>query len=168
MKRNQTFHEQFIPILVAGVGAKSYLELGTYQNATIGNVKCRRRFGVDVDPIRKRGIRWFDMPTQQFIRDHAEIHGPFDVVFIDADHSADAVQQDFRGIWPHVSENGLVLCHDTNPETENDTVPGLCGDAWRFAESLHLRGYEAATLPYHPGLTIVRKRSCWGPEEMVQ
>lgn len=168
MKRNQVFHEKLIPVLVTGIGAQSYLEFGTYKNATIARVKCQHKFGVDLDPLRQAGTKWFAMPTAQFIRDHAKIHGPFDVVFIDADHSADAVQRDFRGIWPHVSRNGIVLLHDTNPENEADTASGLCGDSWRFAENLHLRGYEAVTLPYHPGLTIIRKRRHWGPQETVQ
>ncbi|MHC4094401.1 MAG: hypothetical protein ACYSVY_29715 [Planctomycetota bacterium] len=57
-----------------------------------------------------------------------------------------------------------MLLHDTNPATPYDTRPGLCGDAWLVAETLKHRGYEAVTLNYHPGLTIVRKREKWGPE----
>ena len=169
MKRYQTFHETLIPLLVSGIGAQSYLEFGTEKNATISKVKCKHRYGVDTQPKRIDGIRWFEMTTTQFIGERAGIHGPFDVVFIDADHDADEVQKDFRGIWPHVSDDGLILCHDTNPETEDDTAPGLCGDSWEFAESLWHRGIEAATLPFHPGLTIVRKRNQWGPSlESVQ
>jgi hypothetical protein len=58
----------------------------------------------------------------------------------------------------------LVCFHDSNPELESDTAPGFCGDSWKFAKELTRdKRYECVTLPYHPGLTIVRKRSQWGP-----
>jgi len=115
-------------------------------------------------------LAYFRMTTQQFIENHAARLAPFDVVFIDADHSEDAVRKDFDGIWPYVSKEGLILLHDTNPETIKDTEPGLCGNAWLFAQDLFLDHndtpmYEVVTLPYHPGLTIIRKRISWGPEE---
>ena len=91
--------------------------------------------------------------------------GPFDFVFIDADHSEKAVSKDFYGIYEYVSPDGLIILHDTNPETREDTEPGFCGDAWRFAQHLVAVPYEAVTLPFHPGLTIIRKRSGWGPQK---
>jgi len=105
----------------------------------------------------------FQMSTWKFIQDVAPSLAPLDFVFIDANHSAKAVEQDFDGIWPHVSPEGLVLCHDTNPQTLEDTNPGLCGNAWEFAHS-RAGELEAVTLPYCPGLTIIRKRRAWGPE----
>jgi predicted O-methyltransferase YrrM len=175
MKRNQTFHETFIPALVKGIGAHSYLEFGTYQNATIVNVHCRKKFGVDVSPIKIPGVRWFSMMTSEFLHEkdrygktRAERHAPYDVVFIDASHDADDVRRDFFGIWPHVSDEGLILCHDVNPATPYDTRPGLCGNSWEFAQYLHHKGIEAVSLPYHPGLLIARKRVQWGPPDAKQ
>jgi predicted O-methyltransferase YrrM len=167
MKRYQTFHEVLIPLLVEGIGAESYLEFGTHRDETIGNVRCERRIGVDIAARFLEigaGIRRFAMSTQEFIQDHAADLAPYDFVFIDADHSAEAVAKDFHGIWPYVSEDGLVCFHDSNPELESDTAPGFCGDSWKFAKELTRdKRYECVTLPYHPGLTIVRKRSQWGP-----
>lgn len=174
MKHNQTFHELLIPLLVEGIGAQSYLELGTHQNETIGKVKCLRRYGVDLNPtpLDEVGVTMFTMSTQQFIEAIAPIVGPFDVVLIDADHSYEAVKADFNGIWPHVSLDGLVLIHDVNPETVADTAPGFCGDSWKFARELHealgewdYPEYECMALNYHPGLMLVRKRTIWGPKE---
>jgi len=162
MRRDQTFHELLIPLLVNVVGARSYLEFGTHLNETISRVQCEKRYGVDVKPAAYPGITMLAMTTAHFIRDYAQSLAPFDFVFLDADHSADAVRRDFEGIWPYVSMEGLILCHDTNPETEADTAPGLCGDAWLFAHSVR-ETVEAVTLPYHPGLTIIRKRLGWGP-----
>lgn len=163
MKRNQAFHETLIPLLVEGIGARSYLEFGTHQNETIGKVNCKRRFGVDTNPVEIPGVKFFKMTTQEFISKKAESLAPFDFVFIDADHSFGSAACDFYGIAKHVSPEGLVCLHDTNPETWADTEPGLCGDSWRLSKQLFRDGYEAVTLPYHPGLTIVRMRAVWGP-----
>lgn len=163
MRRDQTLHERLIPLLVEGIGARSYLEFGTHKNETISKVNCPLRYGVDISPYRNLGdVFFFQMTTQEFIRDHAAKYAPFDFVFIDADHNHDAVRDDFWGIWSHLAVEGLIAFHDSNPATLVDTVPGLCGDSWRFAQELC--GHEAITLPYHPGLTIVRNRLQWGPD----
>jgi len=162
MKRNQAFHEELIPLLVEGIGAERYLEMGTYLNATISRVKCKYRYGVDRNPIMFNGISFFEMTTAEFIKDLAAEYAPYDFVFIDASHDALDVMKDFVGIWPHVSDEGLVVLHDGNPETAEDATPGLCGDAWVAIEKL-TKMHEAVTLPYCPGLSIIRKRKSWGP-----
>lgn len=161
-RRDQTFHEFLIPLLVQAIGAESYLELGTHNNETIARVQCQNRYGVDTSPRPCPGVLMFTMDTISFIDAFAADHAPYDVVFIDADHSRKAVEADFNGIWPYVSGEGLVLMHDTNPQSMLDTKPGLCGDAWKFARKLSV-DHEAVTLPYHPGLTIARKRVEWRP-----
>lgn len=164
MKRNQTFHETLIPLLVDGFGSQTYLELGTHLNETIGRVTAPHRYGVDTKPIPCPGAQMFRMTTGEFIEKYAASYAPFDFVFIDADHCAKSVGEDFDGIWPYVSDEGLVCLHDTNPEREEDTQAGFCGDAWKWA-SEKSRTMEMVTLPYHPGLTIVRKRVLWGPQK---
>ena len=164
VNRYQTFHEQLIPLLVEGMKARTYLEFGTHENQTISKVKCERRFGVDIKPTALEGVHMFSMTTEEFIRAHVHIHAPYDLVFIDADHNAAMVEDDFKGVYPHVAENGLVCLHDTQPESVADTDPTKCGTAWIFAKNLKERGFESVTLPYCPGLTIVRKRIGWGPQ----
>lgn len=161
LKRNQSGHEAFIPMLADLIGAESYLEFGTHLNETIARVNCPKRYGVDLNAALCSGATMFRMTTAEFIANHAAAHAPFDLVFIDADHKRESVQRDFESIWPHVAIDGLVLLHDTNPETIADAADGLCGNAWEFAREY--RG-EAVTLPYHPGLTIIRKRGAWGPK----
>ena len=170
MTQDGTFHQLIIPRLVEVIGAESYLEFGVHWNETIGRVECPRKYGVDVRLLKIEipNTKLFEMTTEEFIRDEAARYAPYDFVFIDADHSAKAVRADFFGIMDHVSPEGLVCLHDTNPETVGDTAKGLCGDAWKFAEILWRDGYEAVTLPYHPGLTIVRNRQIWGPQDEVE
>lgn len=164
MRRDQTFHERLIPLLVEGLGVQSYLELGTHQNETISKVKCDKRVGVDRNAADCDGCIMLKMTTEEFMSENAAKLAPYDFVFLDADHELTAVRADFIGIMPFVSPDGIVAFHDSNPETVADTASGLCADSWKFAWGLSIAGIECLTLPYHPGLTLVRKRHSWGPQ----
>ena len=169
MNRDQTLHQELIPLLVDRLGVTSYLEFGIYQNDTIGPVVSRCRnlaiHAVDINEphVRLSGVFYHIMSTSEFIANHADKYGPYDMVFIDADHCAEAASADFLGIRPYLAPEALVLLHDTNPETMADTDKGACGDSWRLTRIFADVGYEAVTLPYHPGLTIVRNRVSYGP-----
>ena len=170
MKRNQQLHEWLIPALAMEIGAKSYLELGCHQNETVAAMPDAmgpeaRIFAVDINEpnYRVTGVEYRIMNTADYLSDWAGADAPFDLAFIDADHSARAALSDFEAVWRHMAPEGLVLLHDTNPETVADTQPGYCGDSWRVAKYLADSGFESITLNYHPGLTMVRKRVSWGP-----
>jgi hypothetical protein len=162
VKREQDAHERLIPLLVDIVGAHRYLEIGTHMNQTIGRVVCPVRIGVDPAAVETPGMIMFKMTSEEFLQEHAAKHAPYDVVFIDGDHSAAMVRADFIGLWPYVSADGMVILHDMQPEHESDAQPGFCGDSWKVGVHI-VGGYEACTLNYHPGLMLVRKRSRWGP-----
>jgi len=163
MKRDQTLHERLIPLLVEGIGAHAYLEIGTDQNQTIGKVIAPVRVGVDPKAVPLEGCLMFNQTCEEFVLENAIKHAPFDFVFVDGDHSAAAVRSDFIGLWPFVAEDGMVALHDVQPENESDAQPGFCGDAWKVAMSI-VGGFEACVINYHPGLLLVRKRSRWGPK----
>lgn len=163
MRRDQTFHERLIPLLVEGLGAQTYLEIGTDKNQTISKVAAPTRIGVDPNVVELEGCLMLKMTCDEFVLENAAKLAPFDFVFIDADHKAEQVRSDFINIWPHVAPDGMVALHDTSPEHESDAQPGYCDTAWKFAYYLTCGGFEAMTLNYHPGLTLVRKRSHWGP-----
>jgi predicted O-methyltransferase YrrM len=169
LKRNQTLHERLIPFLARELGVRRYLELGIHENETIKGVAWALppdSVVVAVDrnapASRVKGVAYRIMTTSAYLTGPVVEDAPFDLVFIDADHSAEAVMSDFSNVWPYVAPDGLVLLHDTNPETIADTVPGLCGVGWKAAHLLAPE-YESLTLPYHPGLTLIRKRVRWGP-----
>ena len=169
MTRSGSLHSSIISALVEALGCESYLEFGTHFCETISKVTCERKYGVDqrVLSIELDNTTFFEMTTAEFIKNEAAKHAPYDFVFIDADHAASAAKEDFFGILPHVSDEGLILLHDTNPETTKDTEPGLCGDSWKAARAItHI--FEGVTLPYYPGLTIIRNRKHWGPMNYPQ
>lgn len=157
-----TFHEDLIAFLAARLKVQSYLELGVAQNETLQKVRrvCTgRMFAVDVNKPAKSVpmVRYFIKSTERFFSEDAAGYGPFDFVFIDADHRFESVKADFIAAWPHVTEHGLIALHNTWPKDKEATDPGFCGDSWRFVEWLKAHGKESVTLPFHPGLTLVRK-----------
>jgi predicted O-methyltransferase YrrM len=74
-----------------------------------------------------------------------------DLVLHDGSHEFWQVFRDLRAALPRVKRDGLVLLHDTN----HPTFPYL-----RYAATLALWAtgtrYEAVTLPYGCGLTVIR------------
>lgn len=156
-----TFHEDLVAFLAARLRVKSYLELGVGQNETLQKVRRvsnARMVAVDIaSPMRKVPlVHYFIKPVAEFLKNDAKGYAPYDLVFIDADHRYESVKRDFKGVWPFVSEQGLVILHDVWPKNEAATDPGYCGDSWKFAVELQ-KTHECVTLPYHPGLMIVRK-----------
>lgn len=159
--KNTGLHAEIIVNLVKWVGAERYLELGVDGGGTARRVCFETKakvFAVDKREVGKvPGVEYFIKTTKDFFAEDARDIAPFDFVFIDADHNRDAVKADFEMCFPLVSEHGLIAMHDTFPATPEDATPPWCGDAWVFAAELKSREIECLTLPFHPGLTIVRK-----------
>lgn len=55
----------------------------------------------------------------------------WDVVFIDGLHISTQVERDFNNALNHLSENGFILFHDTNPPT-----------LWHAREEYYINGYQ--------------------------
>ena len=56
----------------------------------------------------------------------------FDLVYIDAEHSYDAVRQDIETWIPKVKECGVIAGHDWKLEEVKDAVRSLRGDAFYY------------------------------------
>lgn len=89
---------------------------------------------------------------------------PFDVVFVDADHSYAGC---LRDLW-HALEvvrpiTGLILVHDTYPTTPSLIDPRYCGEAWRALRDFAAEANcEVVTLPGPwAGMSIIRKLDTW-------
>lgn len=162
------FHTDLIELLARRMRPSLYVELGVGDGEwTIRRVArfCGRAVGVDIaaPAIRDERYAFHHGTTEQFIRETLPSLGPVELAFIDADHSAAAVEADFLGLLPYVALDGVVVLHDTYPENEHFVEPQRCGDCWTFAMSLRHRavslGIEVMTLPCPPGLTLVRRRA---------
>ena len=51
--------------------------------------------------------------TSEYAVDFAKQRGPFDLIHIDANHSYDYVSQDFKNYSEFLSENGVIVLHDS-------------------------------------------------------
>lgn len=59
----------------------------------------------------------------------------FDAVFIDADHTTEAVRSDLAAAFAVVRPGGVVIAHDTAYRHVRDGLGDL--DAWQFIDTVH-------------------------------
>ena len=86
---------------------------------------------------------------------------PVDLLFIDGDHTYEGVKADFEGFQPWLTDQALVVFHDTtwdfarwqqtrdkDARVEDLGVP-------QFMAELREAGYSSITLPAVPGITVL-------------
>ena len=162
------WHEDFIVHLASLVCPKVYVELGIYHCALFNRIIpfAEQLIGVDISAEsgnymqQSSKTRFFKGTTHEFAQEVAVNPLQINMLFIDADHSKEAVLQDFIEFFPFVVPHGLILLHDTHPGNEQMMDPAWCGTAYQAVEE-YLRetgSYELMTIPLSPGLTICRKR----------
>lgn len=165
----ENWHEDFIVHLASIIRPNVYVELGLYQCVLFNQIipHAKKLIGLDINPeavkyMQKSNKTTFqNMTTDDYIK---ELHArpiEIDMLFIDADHSKEAVLNDFQNYFPFVKPHGLILLHDGHPKDELNMSSGYCGDGWKTIEELskNCEKYEMVTIPVHPGLTICRKRN---------
>lgn len=162
------WHEDFIVHLASLVRPKVYVELGLFQCALFNRIipYAEQLIGVDIRAEAGQymqhsfNARFVKATTQEFAKELEGNPLQINMLFIDADHSKDAVLKDFQDFFPFVAPHGLILLHDTHPGNEEMMQPGLSGTACQAAEILSrdTGPYELMTIPVSPGLTICRKR----------
>ncbi|HBV85226.1 MAG TPA: methyltransferase [Desulfosporosinus sp.] len=163
------WHEDFIVHLVSLIRPKVYVELGLYHCTLFNRIIhfAEQLVGVDISPEAGKYMqqssktRFFNGTTQEFAKEVESNSLKIDLLFIDADHSKEAVLEDFKSFFPYIAPHGLILLHDTHPGNEQMIRPEWCGTAYLAIEELFREkglSYELMTIPLSPGLTICRKR----------
>lgn len=162
------WHIDFIVELARVMRPSVYVELGVHRAELFNRVipHAGQLIGVDTDPDSARhvleapNVRFVLGATEEFADEVRDSGLRIDMLFIDADHSRDAVLHDFRSYLPAVNPHGLILLHDTHPGDSSLIEPGWCGDAYQAVEQLQASAaeFEMMTIPRSPGLTLCRKR----------
>jgi predicted O-methyltransferase YrrM len=169
LPRDTSWHAAFVGQIAKVTRPKAYLEVGVYRGETFREVAkwAERSVGVDIDPEAGRaisGVRRSSFVlgalTSNILSEIQKL-GPYDLVFIDADHSKESVVSDFDRSQQMLSSNGLILLHDTWPKNKDFTKPEFCGDAWLAVELLRSKYplWSFVTIPAHPGLTICQQNT---------
>ena len=165
----ENWHENFILHIASIIRPKVYVELGLYRCELFNRIIpfADRLIGVDFETkagtfMKKTGKTEFVHSKSGDYAAVAERNGlQIDLLFIDANHSYESVHDDFKKYFPLVRDQGIILMHDGFPKNKDYTAPGYCGDGYKAIRELTQaqNGYEMMTLPFHPGLTLVRKRT---------
>jgi hypothetical protein len=154
-------HTDMVVQIVKSVNCKQYLELGVYDGSTLERVSSvvPRVIGVDIVDFRKnKNIGEFHQTTtQNFLNNFNEI---VDVIFIDADHSFEAVKLDFKNSLKNLNEFGIIILHDTDPISERYTALDHCGDSYKIIDWIKSEYSEMDVFTFpisEAGLTVVKR-----------
>ena len=163
-----------IPKMAEWLLPETYLELGTESCRNIYEVDKLSSpdvlIGVDINIRRKLDtskFKLYEMTTNDFffkIMSKEIILPTFDLVFIDASHESNQVLKDFWNVLPFVSEQGIIIIHDTYPPSPKFLSRRFCFNSWKVPIKLKedIREnedcmFELCTFPVPPGYTIIRK-----------
>lgn len=132
-------------------GARTYLEIGVNRGACFLRIRARYKIGVDpkfILPGWKRfryclknpwniNNRYYEFTSHEFFEKEAELlkRRPVDVAFVDGLHTYKQSRQDVLNILQYMKQDGVIVMHDCNPQTESAAHPA---ESFEHAESLNL------------------------------
>lgn len=90
------------------------------------------------------------MTSQGFLDD--PVASDLDIVYIDGDHSYEGIWHDVVEYSTRLSERGVILAHDVDPECDES-------DGFAVISDLDPDAYQVFRLPVYPGLAFIRPRN---------
>ena len=135
--------------LINSKGYKRYLEIGIQDGVCFDQIECEVKVGVDPFP---RVIVDYQMTSDAFFSQNKEF---YDIIFIDGLHTKEQALKDFYNTLECLSEGGVIVFHDTNPDNKEYTSQLWCGDVYRAIVHLWSVGFELYTHPDDHGVTVV-------------
>jgi SAM-dependent methyltransferase len=160
------FRWDIINALLGTTAQKRFLEIGVQRGICGSKVRAKTKVGVDPNPIPPAGRHYTQLyraPSDNFFVDIAP-DTRFDVVLVDGLHHADQVLRDVDNALRHLSDDGVIVLHDCNPQSEAaQRVPREVGvwngDCWRAMVALRQRpDLDCFTVDTDHGVGIVRRR----------
>lgn len=165
------FHTEILRTIAREMGPTVYVELGVHEAYTLKAIlpfaaeayACDvKKFSHLIPPQYVGRVKDFSGTTTNDFAEKwkNEIQKDIDLIFIDADHSKEAVYKDISNFWPYLKpDTGLMVLHDMWPPTPSHVDPGYCGDGFLIKNKIkkHFRDLEFISLPLQFGLGIMRK-----------
>ena len=147
-------------------GLKNYLELGIKKGSNFNKIApfAEKAYAVDIQESSYRRIKdnknliWYCGTSQSFLSSYEG--EPFDLIFIDADHSHKSSLEDFKLASKVLREGGIILLHDVYPPGDEFISREYCGDTYKTALWIKenvLDEFEYVTLPFYYGVGVARK-----------
>jgi hypothetical protein len=171
-------HDWHAPIIAGIVRAyqrsrhATYIEVGVDRGHTLAHVISEARptlsYVCDVTfaslaPehrwLNSRGgdVIQHEMESVDFFALMRERGAQVDVVFIDGDHSYEAVKGDIYGALTVLGPDGTIIVHDSFPERQ-EWAESHCGDGWAAVAEFAQGALQVFTLPLFPGLSFMGHR----------
>lgn len=146
-------HTELINYIIERKGFNRYLEIGTQSGRNFDAIKCQFKTGIDPDPDAKASHH---LDSDTFFQSTGQV---YDLIFLDGLHTAEQVRKDFINAMACISDKGVIVIHDTNPDVELWTrVPReskqWTGSVYKFICNLNA---DFVTLPFDYGITVVKK-----------
>ncbi|WP_230969329.1 class I SAM-dependent methyltransferase [Nitrogeniibacter aestuarii] len=163
------WHQDFILHMASVVRPERYLEVGIFRCGLFNQMIPFAGKLTGVDIAEEAGASMNRTSKTRFICSKSvdcalELKAKgetFDMIFIDADHSEQAVDADFSHYFELLTPHGIMMLHDTHPIDTAATSQERCGDGYLAIDRLSRQtdAFEMMTIPVHPGLTICRRRT---------
>lgn len=130
------YHWDLTNHLIKTFSIERYLEIGIDQGTCFRKIQAPVKHGVD--PNTTSGLVTFPCTSDQFFQNRpAELL--YDLIFIDGDHSAEAVARDIDGALKALSPRGVLLLHDTLPHSWESTLSPMGSfTAWQAFAKLRM------------------------------
>ncbi len=154
---------EFIIFIAKTMKPDNYLELGSSVGTTLSAVLPfvkEKVVGVDIRQTIQNTdkIIFYQTTTDAFFDNPPDIR--YDLIFIDADHRYKQAKKDFKHAAKLLKDNGLIIIHDTYPMDKSYLCEKECADSYKLAWEIRTKmnkKFEIVTLPFHPGISIIRK-----------
>lgn len=153
MKRTEIINK-----LIKSNNSRKYLEIGVWNGDNFRQIDCPYKIGVDPDPQSASTIK---LTSDEFFKENKDT---FDLIFIDGLHHADQVEKDIINSLAVLNQNGIIVCHDTNPLLEaHQVIPyrggEWNGDCWKAITKLlsERSDLEIYTVDTDQGCTVIKR-----------
>lgn len=125
---------QILNLIAVKINATRYLEIGVDNGLNFSEIHVSEKVGVDPYVAEKnQSLGNADKLIQTTSDDYFfrfPHPNPFDLVFIDGDHSYEQCYRDIINSIHYLSTGGVVVIHDCNPTTATRATPTYQGGAW--------------------------------------
>lgn len=146
--------------LIKKFNYKKYLEIGVRKGDCISKITAPHKDGVDPEFSLYTN---FVMTSDDFFKSINK-DTKYDIVFIDGLHTYSQVKKDIINSLNYISDNGTILLHDSNPQTEDAASEVKISTVWNgtvYKAIIDLRinrdDLEIFTINADQGVCVIRK-----------